>query len=129
MDVVKTRAQMIALAADELGILGAGQSLADEDEDKIDSRIDGLWAELSVRGVVDVGNDEAIPVEWSGPLAELLANECAPTFGIPKKDVSMAEERLRVMTRRQPASNRTLQFDSPLRSASPLSYRRWVSGI
>lgn len=127
----KTRAQLVAQAADELGIVGSGQSLADEDEDKIDGRVDGLLGELAIRGVVDVADETAIPVEWCGPLSELLANEVATVFGKPKKSQAereMIEERLRVMIQRVPAANTVLQIDSTLQGTSNYSYSRWVSG-
>lgn len=117
------------MAADDLGIVGSGQVLAEEDQEKIDDRFDGLMNELSLRGIVTVSDDSEIPVEWCSALSELLANECSPTFGIPKHDVSMAEERLRIMVQRRTPSNRFLEVDDTLKSASHITYSRWLSGI
>lgn len=131
MATTKTRAQFVAMAADELGIVGSGQSLADEDEDKIDSRVDGLFAELAAREVIFVQDDEAIPVEHAGPLAELLANECAQIFGKQKMSVQAREgieDRLRVMLNRIAASNKYLEVDTELqRRQAAQSYTSWVS--
>ena len=54
--------------------------------------------------IVSVPNNDAMPAEFFNPVAELLANECAPAFGMAK-DAGMredAEARLRIMTRQQP---------------------------
>lgn len=124
-----TRSQLVELAAEELGVLGAGQSLDSEDQTKIDGRIDGLIAELSSRGIVDIANDEEIPSEMSGPLATCLAVECALTFGKPK-DVGAredAEGRLKTIERRREPT--LLKVDYALRSYPPgMSYQRWLRG-
>lgn len=119
------------MVADDLGIVGSGQSLLEEDQDKIDSRFDGLVTELQLRGIVTVNDDEAIPAEWCGPLAELLANECAPTFGVPKKspaEILIIEDRIKTMVMRMDASNRFLQFESTLLYPRRQTYRSWQGG-
>lgn len=90
----KTRAQFVTEAAECLGIIGSGQSLEDEDQDKIDGKVDALLARLSVDGVVDISDAEEIPVEYFDALAELLANNCATKFGLP-----YSEEKKIVMER------------------------------
>lgn len=128
--VTKTRAQLIAMAADNLMIVGSGQTLADEDSEKIDAQFDVLIGELSARGVCDVDNEDEIPAELCGALAELLANEAAPAFGLPKMSIpsrEAIEDRLRVMIRRVQASNRTLKTDLPTHGV-PYTLARWTSG-
>lgn len=127
----KTRAQLVAMAADEMGIVGTGQSLSDEDADKIDSRFDGLIAELAVRGIYEVDDETEIADEASEPLAICLAFACATPFGLPKDYVARedAESRLRIITRRIASVKNTLTVDSALSGGpSVLTYQRWLRG-
>lgn len=80
-DVTKTRTDLIERAATELGALPSGETLSDEDRTTIDDLVDPLVLQLSLDGVVDVSDTEAIPSEWFLSLARLLANEAAPSFG------------------------------------------------
>ena len=117
MPEFKTRDALVAEALTELfADGGAGQSPDAEDRDAVDRKVDGLIEELAARGIVTVANDEQIPPEWFGPLAELLANECAPRFGRPKSTALRedAEARLKVMTRL--SSRRLLGTDALLRA-------------
>lgn len=129
----KTRAELVNMAAEELHVVGSGQSLEAEDGVTIDARVDGLFSELASRGVCDVSNEDEIPVEWCGPLSELLANECAASFGQQKKSAmerESIEERLKVMVMRSQSPNRTLQVDRAIRGGvSSLSYNRWARGF
>jgi hypothetical protein len=94
-DITKTRTDLIARAATELGVLPSGQSLSDEDRDTIDGLIDPLLLQLSFDGVVDVPDTDAVPSELFIALARLLANEAAPSFGQPPSaDVRMEQELL-----------------------------------
>ena len=79
----KTRAQLVAEAAECLQIVGAGQSLDDEDADLIDGKVDTLIEQLSVDEVVEIDNVEEIPSEYFDALGQLLANSCATKFGLP----------------------------------------------
>lgn len=81
VDVTKTRTDLIERAATELGALPSGETLSDEDRETIDNLVDPLVMQLSLDGVVDVADTEAIPSEWFISLARLLANEAAPSFG------------------------------------------------
>lgn len=132
-DTVKTRSELIEMAADELGIVASGQSLEPEDQQKIDSRVDGMFAELGSRGVCTVGDDDAIPIELSETLAILLANACATVFGKPRMgtaDREMVEDRLRVMVNNDPPAKKTLSVDRSLtRHRYGLSLARWTSGV
>ena len=79
MPAFKTREQLVAEALTELfADGGSGQSPDAEDRDAVDRKVDGLIEELAARNIVTVANDAQIPPEWFGPLAELLANDCAP---------------------------------------------------
>lgn len=132
-DVIKTRAELVVMAADELGITSPGQSLAVEDSGKIDSRLDGLIGELAAREVVYVPNLDEIPIEISGPLALLLANESAGAFGQPRladPAREAIEERIRVAVQRQPPAEPELRVDTMWQGgASHLTGARWSRGF
>lgn len=126
----KTRDELVRMAADNLMIIGTGQSFEDEDREKIDGLVDVLFGELSARGVCDVDNEDEIPAEFCGALAELLANEAAPAFGLPKMPMpsrEAIEDRLKVIVQRVQASNRTLKTDLPV-GGVPYTLARWTSG-
>ena len=109
------RADLINEALRILLVLGAGQSPDSEDTQRVDARIDPLFAELSVRDIVTVADDEDIEPAYFSALAELLASECAPTFG-QSRDAdakSAAEERLKAMVRATPL--RLLETEKVLR--------------
>lgn len=97
----KTRAQLVTMALDELGVTDAATPPTADEQELVDQRVDGLLRELAARGVVEVADQSQIPVEQTGPLAELLANECSVQFGMPKKSPQerlLIEQRLRTMT-------------------------------
>jgi hypothetical protein len=127
----KTRLQLASMALDEMLVVGAGQSPADEDIEKVDGRLDGLIGELEGRGVLQIADDQDIPVEWTGPLAELLANECARSFGkekMPEQMREAVEERLRIMVNRQD-TNKTLKVDPSMQSGRyGYTVARWTRG-
>lgn len=113
----KTRAELVTMASDELLISSSGNSPDADDFDKVNARVDGLFAELASRGICEIADEDEIPVEWTGPLSELLANECANIFGRPKKaalDREMIEDRLRVMVNRIAPVRNTLRTDNAL---------------
>lgn len=92
VDIVKTRTDLIRRAATELGKLVSGQDIESEDSDTIDNLVDPLVRQLSFDDVVDVSPD-AIEPQYFLPLARLLANEAAPSFGIPKsQEIKAADE-------------------------------------
>lgn len=94
-DVVKTRTDLIERAATELGALPSGETLSDEDRTTIDNLVDPLVLQLSFDEVVDVSDIEAIPSEWFLPLAKLLKNVAAPSFGQQESpDVKTMQERV-----------------------------------
>jgi hypothetical protein len=131
-DTTKTRIELASMAADELGLTGPGQSVEAEDQQYIDARFDGLMGELSGRGIVSISDEDAIPIEWCGPLAELLANECARKFGKQKMAYLMKteiEDRLQVMVNRVGLENVKLKLDPALTGGSgPLTIARWTRG-
>jgi hypothetical protein len=132
MATTKTRAELVEMAADELGLTSDGASLEVETSTKIDGRLDGLLGELGAREVVYIADADEIPVEVSGPLAELLANECAGAFGQPRKTEAervMIEDRIKVVVQRNPPSKPYLEVDKALQGGGGhLTASRWARG-
>lgn len=130
-ETTKTRAQLVAMALDDLLVVGAGQSAEDEDIEKVDSRFDGLMGELSSRGICTIADENEIPIEWTGPLSELLASECAKAFGkqkMPAEIRTETEDRLQVMVNRSDLDKK-LKIDPALRGGRyGLSLARWTRG-
>ncbi len=131
-DLTKTREELITQAAEEMLLIASGQSLVSDDQQLIDSRVDGLFAELSARRVCTVTDATQIPIEWCDALALLLANACASAFGRQRMDGQTRdaiEDRLRVMVQNGQAANKYLKVDRTLRR--PLlgySLTRWTNG-
>lgn len=126
----KTRAEIVALALDEMGVVGAGQTAEAEDADKVDALFDGLVAELAARGVYELDDESTIPDEATNSLKILLAIESASTFGMQpdygkRED---AENRLRVITQRVDPPSRYLKADTALRPKQTFSLARWTRG-
>jgi hypothetical protein len=130
-DTTKTRDQLVDMAADELGLTSTGNGAEAEDTQKIDAKVDGLFLELSARGVCDVSDEDAIPIEWTDALALLLADLNASAFGKPRMghmDRIAVEERIKVMVQRVPPARETLTTDRALRGAGRLTLSRWSRG-
>lgn len=125
------REQIVALAADELGVTSVGQTLSPEDQEKIDEKLDALLSGLAARGVIYISNPDSIPEQVQEQLAILLAQACAVSFGKPR-DFALRdkiEEELRVVARRQPAPKKYLEADAAFQGNSSMSYARWTRGI
>lgn len=111
MAMTKTRADLVNQALANLGVLAAGQSPADEDFEAVDDHVDATLAQLSARGIVSVGDDNQIPIEWFNPLAVLLASEAGDQFGseLDQNAVLRAETKLREMTYGRPTGERVIE--------------------
>lgn len=123
------REELIARAADEINVASVGQALAQEDYEKFDEKIDGLLANLSSRGIVYIGDADAIPDSIADQMAILLGDVCSKAFGKPR-DFALRdriEEEIRVIVRRKPATNRYLRTDVPS-PGSGYTYSRWQNG-
>jgi hypothetical protein len=131
MSTTKTRDQLIEMIADDLLVADAGHPLEDEDRAKIDSRLDGLFLELSSRGICEIADADNIPAEWCGALAALGANECASMFGQPRMPAQAREEqeeRLRIMVQRLLAPDKFLKTDTALTAGPAFNRTRFISG-
>jgi hypothetical protein len=85
---MRTRSELIFQAAKRLGILAAGQSLAAEDFDDIDALLEPLVQELAARRIYALGDAEAIEDAAFLSLADLLALEAAPIFGLTAENLA-----------------------------------------
>ena len=93
VDISKTREDLIYRAATEVGALASGQSLSAEDFATIDNLVDPLVQQLSFDGIVHVQDTDAIQPEHFLPVARLLANEAAISFGQAySRDVKITNE-------------------------------------
>lgn len=110
---------------------GTGQSPDPEDVEFVDSRVDALLGELSARDIVTVPDPEDINEAIFMPLAELLADYCAPKFGQQRnKDMRLdAEDRIQIVNTRSDIDQFKLKTDPAI---SPrvrgYSYARLIRG-
>jgi hypothetical protein len=81
MITTKTRTEMVLEAAIKLKIVGTGQSLDADYNDRLDRNVDPLFMQLANDGICEVVNDQQIPSEWFDSLAGLLANVSASVGG------------------------------------------------
>ena len=99
------RTDDIATAAlRRIGILDARETPSADDGALVESRFAELVGELRRKGLV-VWQDDAIPVDVFGPLADMLTARIRPEFGMPYAEAEerKAERDLRVVLAR-PAS-------------------------
>lgn len=124
-----TRTRLVEMAAEELLVASVGQSLAVEDAEKIDARVDALLDNLNVRGIIFLGDAEAIPESVSQALSILLADNCAVSFGRPRSpaEVSMREDELRTISRRMTPTKKYLTVDSALKPSAAYRYANWLN--
>ncbi len=127
-----TRTMLANEALDLLQKVGLGQGPDPEDTAKVDGKIDAVLAELEVRQIVSIPDPEDIYAAYFNPLAELVANECAPNFGGQKSLAikESAEDRLKIMVQNAEAPRKTLGIDPLLQSSRRpgLSVAGWTSG-
>lgn len=110
----KTRVDLVTKALANLGVTEAGQPPSFEDASTVDGYVETTLATISAKGIVTIGDDNAIPMEFFQPLAVLLAQDCAHEFGLPgvptspqnPNPVMKAETDLRIMNRGQPTGER-----------------------
>lgn len=77
-----TRADFITTVAENLGILGTGQSLSNEDSSIISRRMTPVFKRLAKRELTTVANTGDIPDDEALSLADIVAYECATPFSI-----------------------------------------------
>ena len=91
---MKTREDLIRRALVELKVLAAGQAPSAEDAQEVGREIGPLLSNLAKRGVYPFGSEDQIEDDAFVPLAKLLANSVAGSFGSqPDENVRLLEER------------------------------------
>lgn len=80
----KTQEDLITQALEELGVLAAGQTAEAEDIAKAVRVYGPMLDMLMARNLYSLGDPDVIEDEAFLPLAARLAQEMAPSFGIPR---------------------------------------------
>lgn len=96
---MKTRQDLIAATLKLLNAIAAGQAPEAEDAEEIDGLIDGKIAELNAADIYFSSDTENYEDQFVDPLATILADMAAPSFGQPRNPVSRddAIARIRAM--------------------------------
>lgn len=96
---MQTRQELIAATLTLLNAIGSGQTPEAEDVETIDKIINGKLSELNRREIMWFDDTTKFEDEYMDPLAIILADAAAPSFGQPRNPDSRmdAETRLRQM--------------------------------
>lgn len=78
---MKTRRDLIDRAAEALGVLAAGQTLANEDIARIDGYVDTTAADLMRRDIYSIADTQEIDESIFDDFGICLANACRHAFG------------------------------------------------
>lgn len=97
--MTQTRADLIAATLKLLNAIAAGQAPEAEDYDEIDALVDGKVRELNRQDIIFFSDTQQFEDEFIDPLATVLADMAAPSFGQPRNPVSRddAIARMRAM--------------------------------
>jgi len=82
----KTSADLIAQTLRNLGVLAPGQDIDVEDTSVVQALLDPVVRKLAALEIVAVTDVDNIPGEWFADLADILAGECATSFGSTPDD-------------------------------------------
>ena len=88
-----TRAELITRTLKVLGVWQAGQDLPPEDYHAIDEDLDSHLAAMARADVYTVDDANNIPDEAMTEIANYLANEFAPVFGIAGEELAQLQQR------------------------------------
>jgi hypothetical protein len=88
-----TRAELIARTMKVLGVWQAGQDLPPEDYRAIDEDLDKALAAMAKANIYVVEDPENIPDEAFTEIANYLASEFAPVFGIAGEELAELKQR------------------------------------
>jgi len=131
-----TRAQLVAQALVDLGIIAEGQSVSDTDTSKMDALVEGAMDELAALEIFYVGDygtpgptDGAIDNAAFLSLALYLANAACSAFNLPADEKMKALEieaiaKLRVLSR-PPRAKARLSIDPAVRGGNRGQYARF----
>jgi len=93
---MRTRQQLIVATLDLLNVTQAGQDPEPEDVTKVDELIDGQLSELNTLRIINFTNRKEFDDQFIDPLATVMANAAAPSFGQPRNPDSLREARNRL---------------------------------
>lgn len=100
---MKTRLDLITATLELLNAIAAGQAPEPEDVISIDKLIDGKIAELNDRDIYGSPDTAEFEDQYVDPLATLLADMAAPSFGQPRNAESRADAIFRIRAMRPPS--------------------------
>lgn len=93
MPADRTRDELVTETLRVLKVLAAGQSPSAEDHETVESKVDGVLAELSSRRVIYIADGDAIPSAAFLSLAEVLAGRCTTEFGLTGTELAEVERK------------------------------------
>lgn len=82
MASIKSRRDLVLRVLDVLGISAVGQAPAAEDIAAVDAQVDAVLGTLAGLEIVYVADADEIPVEWFNPIADIMAFQMTPDFGV-----------------------------------------------
>lgn len=116
----KTQADLIETILQNLGVVAVGQPVQAEDSSVVSSRLEPKNAELNSRQIGYISDFEDIPDEVFLAYATVMADECAPLFGVTGVNAQMlaaqasrAEKTIRDISRAH-GTNQMLRCDPML---------------
>lgn len=93
---MKTRQDLITATLELLNVLAAGQAPEPEDVLAIDKLINGKIAELNELDIYWSADTSEFEDQYIDPLATILADMAAPSFGQPRNAESRADAIFRI---------------------------------
>ncbi|MDX3926741.1 MAG: hypothetical protein QHC90_13180 [Shinella sp.] len=93
---MKTRQDLIAATLKLLNAIGAGQAPEAEDFEEIDRIIDGKLAELNEQDIYWSSDTQNFEDKFIDPLATILGDEAAPSFGQARSEERVATAIMRI---------------------------------
>ncbi len=87
-----TRQDLILAVLENLNAIGVGRRRRlPDDISTVDKRVDSELSQLARRGILYVPDPEEFDDELRGPLAVIIANACAPSYGQARNPASVLE--------------------------------------
>jgi hypothetical protein len=100
----RTRAELVNQALANLGVTDPNEIASAEDYKAVNDHFDTAMAQLSGEDIFTLADEDDIPLELFGPLADYLAEDSASDFGraANQQAVQLAKARIRTITRNRP---------------------------
>lgn len=91
-----TKAQIRDRAAHDLGILELNQSLQSQDDTRISSAYDEVYAALKRKGLATWSSNGTVPNELTPYVAALVAENCLSTYSVSQERFARVKEQARI---------------------------------